>query len=381
MSKFFHIILIVVCFGLITYSQEVDHSQLKIECKSCHACNVPTKDDPCLIPCPRFTMIVEFPSSDVGPNVVLIDKLENLYLPVIFTHKLHAQMSEMTGGCIACHHYNTIGPILTCNECHETNRKRVDISKPDLTAAYHQQCLDCHRQWSHKTECLSCHAKRTGSETIKTADITPELMTKSHPEVQKPAKIVYQTNYEKGNIVTFFHDEHTSLFGLDCIQCHKNENCIRCHDLEKRATGKGNHFNLPVKVNVSKEERHQKCFGCHKEDDCSFCHKASEMKPFDHGFRTDWILNKYHIKLSCLNCHKKSTRFEKLDTKCISCHSDWNSKSFNHKITGLVFDDNHSDLACDDCHLEKDFEKKPSCTNCHDDKSYPANLPGRMNKK
>ena len=57
----------------------------------------------------------------------------------------------MGGGCENCHHYNTSGPILKCSSCHESSRKREDVSIPDLKGAYHRQCMDCHREWSHDT--------------------------------------------------------------------------------------------------------------------------------------------------------------------------------------------------------------------------------------
>ncbi len=141
MRKLFHLLLLVIFLTSIIYSQVKDHSQLDINCKTCHACEVPRKDDPCLIACPRFSIIKEYPSPEIGPDVIVINKLENKYTPVIFSHKLHAQMSEMTGGCLGCHHYNTLGPILSCNKCHSEDRKREDIRVPDLKGAYHQKCL------------------------------------------------------------------------------------------------------------------------------------------------------------------------------------------------------------------------------------------------
>jgi hypothetical protein len=148
MRKIFHLLLIIAFFTTIIFSQEKSHAQLNITCKTCHACEVPTKDDPCLIACPRLSMTKEFPSHEVEPIVIFISELEDRYTPVIFSHKVHAQMSEMTGGCLGCHHYNTLGPILSCNECHSKERKRDDVRVPDLKGAYHQQCLSCHRQWS-----------------------------------------------------------------------------------------------------------------------------------------------------------------------------------------------------------------------------------------
>jgi len=370
--------VISLLLSFISFAQEEVHNPSHLKCSTCHTREVPTKDDPGLINCPRPMMKNLFPTSNLGPAVFILKDLENKYLPVVFEHKLHAQMSEMTGGCLNCHHFNTSGPIMSCNQCHLKERKRDDVSKPDLMAAYHQQCLDCHRQWSHQTECTSCHAEKKGNETIDASNISSDLLKKTHPEVKKPEKIIFKTDAKEGSIVTFYHDEHSSLFGLDCVSCHKDENCIGCHDLEKVKDGKNINFDMPVKVNVSETERHQRCFGCHVDNQCSFCHKNSAMKRFNHAASTGWALNKNHINLACTVCHKKGKEFTALDNKCISCHPDWNSMSFNHKVTGLVLNETHSEFECGDCHLNKDFSTKPSCENCHDDKSFPKDKPGTL---
>ena len=132
MRKLFHLLLVITFFTNNIYSQEKTHSKLDITCKTCHACEVPTKDDPCLIACPRFSMIKEYPSPEVGPDVIVINEMEDRYSPVIFSHRLHAQMSEMTGGCLGCHHYNTLGPILSCDKCHSKDRKRATFATSRL---------------------------------------------------------------------------------------------------------------------------------------------------------------------------------------------------------------------------------------------------------
>ncbi len=378
MRKLFHLLLLVIFLTSIIYSQVKDHSQLDINCKTCHACEVPRKDDPCLIACPRFSIIKEYPSPEIGPDVIVINKLENKYTPVIFSHKLHAQMSEMTGGCLGCHHYNTLGPILSCNKCHSEDRKREDIRVPDLKGAYHQKCLSCHRQWSHRTECVSCHLEKTEGEILDLTEVTSELMMKSHPPVKEPTKIVYQTNYEKGKLVTFFHNDHALQFELECVSCHKNENCIRCHDVEKTNIGNNGLYDFPVKISLPEDERHNRCFSCHENDKCSFCHKNKEMNPFNHKVRTGWALTNYHQDLSCRKCHQSKTNYSNIDKECSNCHFDWNSENFDHKVTGLILDEDHIENDCEDCHIEKNFEINPACKNCHDDKNYPEYKPGKF---
>jgi len=85
------------------------HSLQSLIYKSCHTCDVPTKQSPCLVPCPRTEMITIDQTAEESPAVVTLDKIQKNYLPVIFSHRIYAQISQMTGGCASCNHYNTVG--------------------------------------------------------------------------------------------------------------------------------------------------------------------------------------------------------------------------------------------------------------------------------
>ena len=382
MKKLFYVLATIVFF-LITAAhsqikQNIQHSKTNITCKTCHISEVPTKADPGLRACPRFKMIIKYPSPESSPNVVVLKKLENRFGPVVFPHRLHAQMSEISGGCKTCHHYNTLGPILSCKQCHSVKRKREDVSKPDLRGAYHQQCLSCHREWSHKTECVSCHKRKEKKINLKQTIAKYKL--KIHPKIKTPTKIVFKTQSNKGKYVTFYHDQHIKKFGFKCINCHKNQTCIRCHDLKNITNKELMYYEHPVEVHFSKEQHHEECFSCHKENKCSFCHKDKVSAPFNHGLITGWPLNKFHKKLACQKCHGNKKQFTKLDKNCNKCHSSWNSKNFDHKITGLILNEDHKDNDCEDCHINRDFSKKPTCDNCHDNKSFPKDKPGKLVK-
>ena len=193
-------------------------------------------------------------SPEKSPAIIVMDDLKNvqdLYEPVIFSHRIHAEMSEMSGGCEMCHHYNPPGDVVNCSTCHEPTRQRTDISKPDLKGAYHRQCMDCHQEWSDDVACESCHElKSSGKSAYSEKDYSKQRV---HPELEVPLKLVYETSYEKGKIVTFYHNEHTDLFGLGCISCHQQESCAKCHSEEpEKKTEK-----------VSIETVHQICSDCH----------------------------------------------------------------------------------------------------------------------
>jgi len=288
----------------------------------------------------------------------------------------------MSGGCAGCHHYNTAGPILPCTDCHSVERKREDLSKPDLQAAYHRQCINCHKEWSHSTNCTSCHLEGGIDLTKKVSD---KFKGKTHPKVKEPEKLIYETKYNKGKIVTFFHNEHTTLFGADCIRCHQKENCTRCHDIKNVQTISSD---IPVKITKLGPQHHQPCFKCHANDECSNCHLDKPSGPFNHKISTGWALNRFHEKLECAKCHvehpdkvgRSNNKFIKLNNNCVSCHENFVAGAFNHSVTGLKLDETHTDFDCGDCHTENNFVNKPDCSSCHDDKSYPKDRPGSIVK-
>lgn len=370
-------ILSVLFFVVTNNAQQSpgkDHSKLNISCKTCHTCDVPTKSEPCLVTCPREKIVTVYQKPEQTPELFVIDQISDKYTPVNFSHKLHAQMSVMSGGCENCHHHNTSGPILKCNNCHETSRKREDVSLPDLKGAYHRQCMDCHRKWSHETGCNSCHTPKKDLKGTQKEQIKKKISGKDHPVILEPTNITYQTNSDKGKLVTFYHDDHTKSFGLSCTNCHKQESCTKCHDVNRNNDNK----TKSVVTKKSFDEQHKNCISCHREDKCGSCHSNTKLEPFDHAKKTGWALNKFHANLSCVKCHGSKIPYSKLDNKCVSCHKEWNSENFKHSVTGLQLNETHAELSCGDCHLEKNFAVKPTCDGCHENYSYPKQKPGKM---
>jgi hypothetical protein len=333
---------------------------LPANCKKCHACDQPTKANPCLSMCPRKEMSPVRFSAAKGPGIITMGKLsgENrIYKPVKFSHRAHSEMADFSGGCVLCHHDNPIGQIGPCNTCHEENRKRSDISKPDLKGAYHVQCIDCHKSWSHSTDCSQCHS----TQNKPTAG-----SVKQHPVAKAPVTVVKRTAYAQGPVVTFKHGEHSGLYNIECKNCHTNEACVRCHDKSpKRANAR-----------LSVEDKHRLCSKCHTTSAlCGFCHKDQTLGPFDHARRTGWALGPRHSRLACSACHRQKGKFTGLNHECSNCHKSWTPDSFKHEVTGLKLDEIHASFECSECHTTKDYAGK-SCKKCHDDKSWPANKPG-----
>lgn len=306
----------------------------QLPCRDCHICKYPTTKAPCLKQClrgERSNGKKHAPAE--GPDVAILDQISDMYSPVRFDHKHHAEMVGMGQGCEQCHHYSPEGRIPPCRECHgKIASETQDLGKPGLKGAFHRQCMGCHREWSHATECVICHMPIKGEIIGGDGKDRTDIVGIAHPIITEPAIRVYYTPYETGPIVTFYHREHIELFGLRCVDCHQKENCAYCHDLQK-----------PAKLKKTDEEIHAICSNCHGTHKCGKCHDTEEKPAFSHA-DTGWPLNRFHARLDCRACHPTGKRISKLNRRCTNCHGGWNQETFAHAVIGLQLDEIHSEI-------------------------------------
>ncbi|MBM4372816.1 MAG: cytochrome c3 family protein, partial [Deltaproteobacteria bacterium] len=109
-------------------------------CEDCHA-KLPVGDRPS----------PERLAREAAPQKMRLGHLAREYSGVDFDHRLH---TELTEGCAQCHHKQKgleVAP--PCRECHNTPE--------NLKAAYHEQCIGCHRKDDQgPTDCSDCHATK-----------------------------------------------------------------------------------------------------------------------------------------------------------------------------------------------------------------------------
>lgn len=339
-----------------------DYDATKLPCSDCHVCPAPTVDEPCLKGCMHANANGKSTGTQIaGPSKIIMGSSESEYAPVPFDHRAHARMEEMGGGCVSCHHYSTTKQIEACRNCHAEPRT---LGQPGLKGIYHRQCLGCHQEWSHSNNCLQCHISSLESGSGSTA--SPISSDYSHNgALTVPSKLVYSVAEVPGEMVTFYHNEHSGKFGLSCKDCHHSEECAYCHDREQEVSAK-----------KTEEELHAVCVDCHRNDNCDKCHGNEEKLPFAHA-ADHWRLGVYHSDLACGECHTTGKRITDIKADCNSCHSDWSVDNFVHSVTGFELDDIHADLDCVDCHYNRRFHDGPDCFGCHDDgRSANTNPPG-----
>jgi hypothetical protein len=333
----------------------------------------PTRNAPALSACPRLK-VKGYHAIDEAPLTITLGRAGATYGPVTFAHREHAHMAETGKGCNGCHHYDQARAIQKCKNCHAVSRKREDLAKPDLKAAMHRQCLDCHRDWNPAGACKSCHAP-TGAPATGAAAAATEPKKKS--TVAAPERVIYETGAREGKSVTFFHADHTGRFALACADCHQQQACRACHDRTRSGAGNAVLTRQTAK-GLTDEQAHARCTTCHAKDACATCHKGMPTPTigFDHGRRTGFALNRFHAPLTCKQCHTSPGAFARVNADCESCHKGWQEK-FDHAHTGLALDEQHKDAGCASCHADKKFTAPPTCGGCHTDKSWPAQMPGK----
>jgi hypothetical protein len=231
--------------------------------------------------------------ANLGPDVVVLRELVNLYQPVPFDHKTHAQMAEMWDGCTTCHHrpptvqpvdpaaadhhdQNDADKIPACKSCHAIEPANADIHMPSLKGAYHRQCLNCHREWANENSCTVCHEPIEGVAGQVLAPTPDDIAGRMHPPIAAPTVLAYKARFTPadGANVTFRHDEHVKTHNLKCASCHRHDNCSSCHNGTTRATGP----KLLVPGRTWRQS-HETCVRCHEQDRCQSCHYQDDEEP------------------------------------------------------------------------------------------------------
>lgn len=370
-------LLVLSAAPLVSQTRPAVVNGSAMDCRACHTAATPTRTNPALLACPRLK-IKGYHALDEAPATITLGTEGATYGAIKFSHRTHAHMAETGKGCNGCHHYDQARPIQKCKSCHAVSRKREDLGKPDLKAAMHRQCLDCHRDWNPAGSCATCHAVKGAAKPVASAGTAPAAAPRKATTVAAPERVIYETGAKEGKTVTFFHADHTGRFALACAQCHQQESCRGCHDRKRVGTNNAV-VTRKTAPNLSDEQAHVRCVACHAKDECATCHKGMSPRSigFDHGRRTGFALNRFHAPLDCKACHKSAGAFTKVAADCESCHKGWQAK-FDHAKTGLALDEQHKDLECSSCHEDKAFHATPACKSCHEDKNWPAQKPGKL---
>jgi predicted CXXCH cytochrome family protein len=264
----------------------------------------------------------------------MLDDLEDLYEPVRFDHRIHADMAAISVGCEACHHRTPQGAEhAACRNCHEVSPARTEIGMPGLKGAYHRQCTNCHREWSGNTSCQVCHLPKQRPGIPAKIDLPSgheAVGGRAAPAARPGTVYVYRTSHSPRPVVTFHHIQHVETYGQRCVDCHRGDPCGRCHNDSAARTG---------------VQHLKSCCSCHQEKNCNFCHDEKERPSFDHATSAGWPLEPHHTDVACSACHGMVETFTSPSRECRFCHEHWQAGRFDHRVLGASVD-------CGECHAE-----------------------------
>jgi len=104
----------------------------------------------------------------------MIHEKEDLYEPVRFAHKRHA---ALINDCSKCHHFRPKDEnaleTTRCSACHQDSFNEKHPERIGLKAAYHQQCMECHKtEGRGPSDCKGCHLQHVPDhkELVKLPD-------------------------------------------------------------------------------------------------------------------------------------------------------------------------------------------------------------------
>lgn len=130
---------------------------------------------------------IKYWSSLVGPYKVKIDALQGTYGPCVFNHRHHVasmmeriERNQLAGVfhnqpatvCVTCHHNSPASATPPkCGSCHSRTLDWMTPARPHLMAAYHLQCMSCHKDMQvarpRNTDCATCHKPLSASAVLK----------------------------------------------------------------------------------------------------------------------------------------------------------------------------------------------------------------------
>lgn len=318
------------------------------------------------------------------------------------------KMQEFSGisfkNCTSCHkdpHKGEFG--INCTACHnETSFRDVKSS-----SGFNHALTGFKLEGRHLSiDCKKCHDNRAGTKG-------------NYKEFEYNNDIT---------CLTCHNDVHESKFGTDCKSCHNHQSFTvnkTLPDFNHSVTGyalEGKHITVDckkchTKLKMTEPLPHERCASCHKDyhegefkdirnRDCSVCHSVNGFNDGTFGLEQHqasvFSLAGAHIATPCTSCHMKENKwkFKDVGSYCIDCHQNihigiisdkfignnncsqchnnenWQSVTFNHKLTKFELKGKHAGIKCSSCHFQENSDKiipeqkfegiSTECTSCHE---------------
>ncbi|HNK62914.1 MAG TPA: cytochrome c3 family protein [Anaerolineales bacterium] len=260
----------------------------------------------------------------------------------------HAEIKE----CKSCHAAPWSAETMSdrCLACH-TNIAQQMLSVAQLHGAIVQKdprlaCRDCHMD----------HRGPTASLTDMGAQAFPhEALGYSLEGHQRKAN-------NEAFVCSDCHSKDVTTFASDsCQNCHSQMDiafaqahalsfgmdCLACHDGVDRLGSDFNHNTFAFQL-----------IGEHNEASCTDCHLDARS-----------LADLQSASQDCASCHlKDDPHAGAYGAECGVCHTPdgWTPAKFDHNLSTFKLEGEHSEVACEECHVNNVFKGTPSdCYSCH----------------
>ncbi len=308
------------------------------------------------------------------------EPFSDLYAPVRFMHLKHA---AVIGDCTKCHHYRPEDPnapeIVKCSACHQKPFNPDMPERPGLKAAYHRQCMECHKTVDKgPVDCIGCHGKNVPdhSKLVKLPDhpdpitVTKECIRchdNAARDMLKSAHWLWRgpSPYTVGKEKRFNLGKGTNTINNFCISvasnwprctsCHAGYgwkdasfdfndktkiDCLVCHDTTQKYSKAPPAAGMPYEqIDLKEIAKH---VGKPSRKTCGDCHfRGGGGDAVKHGDMNGVL---YYPTRNC------DVHMGGMDFQCHECH-----KTRNHKISGrsLSLPVAEGSRSCGDCHTKK----------------------------
>lgn len=337
----------------------------------------------------------------------LISEEEDLFGPVRFMHKKHA---AILGDCTGCHHYRPADPtaqeIARCSACHRKSFEPEMLERIGLKAAYHRQCMDCHKERNQgPVGCTECHAKKVPDhsklvklpENPSPMDVTRECLRchdKQGEEMLQSAHWLWRgpSPFTEGHEKDIHLGKATNTVNNFCIalpsnwprctSCHAGYgwkdgsfdftdksriDCLVCHDMTETYAKAPPAAGMPypevdllkVAQNVGKPSR-KTCGDCHFSGGGGDAVKHGDMNAILYYPTKECDIHMGGMNFQCHECHKTrnhqimgrslSVPVAEGSRTCESCHTAAPHPESPGNMLAHHLNRHTAHVACNTCH-------------------------------
>jgi hypothetical protein len=213
-----------------------------------------------------------------------------------------------------------------CEDCHGSMQDVSLATRLEIPTM--ASCFTCHRSGSTATSAVACN-------TCHLTDPDGRLRMRFAEGVMNPPEWMTGLHHDADFWVT--HRFVAADNGQRCATCHREDDCIACHD--GRVRDRRNHPNDYLTLHASEARQNAaSCEGCHRAGSfCETCHMRAGVA--QSGPTTGHALGRFHPPPDVWSSRVVSSQHHAIEarrsmTTCVSCHTERDCTTC-HATTGM----------------------------------------------